>query len=97
MVRFLEKIKPPNLRLLRFLEKIKPGFEIAGKINPAREKKRWYFRRFTGGKRSKGGPKGVQKVPQNFLKKIERLLRFLEKIKARFEIAEISGKNKTPF
>ena len=66
----------------------------------AREKNLGCFRRFTG----ENAQKGVQKVLQiwcDFLKrKLNpdlRLLRFLEKIKPRFEIAEISGKNKTPF
>ena len=44
----------------------------------------------------KKGSKKCQKIGEIFWKKIERLLRFLEKIKPRFEIAEISGKNKTP-
>ena len=77
------KNKTPNLRLLRFLEKIKPGFVGEIPAREVREKKLGYFRRFTGG----NAQKGVQKVPQNwwdFLKKIERLLRFLEKIKTPF-------------
>ena len=58
------------------LEKIKPARE-------AREIFLGYFRRFTGGKRSKRGPKSATK-----------LVRFSGKNR---KIAEISGKNKTPF
>ena len=72
------------------------------KIKPAREA-RENFWGILGVLQGENAQKGVQKgskkchkIGEIFWKKIERLLRFLEKIKPRFEIAEISGKNKTP-